>query len=493
MRRIYEIELDAVQKYLNARDRRSKFRRLQEELRRFFLSLRYNSSLESQIVSVFTRADSDPDQPIKTDRKIAIKLHKWRNDPRDTKQYTPGDIHDIAGITVVCAFPSDLNEVVSYLNSKQPEPSYRFGSIEYRMPMENRGYSAYHGIVHGRGPLDGVKCELQLKTVLIQAWGQKTHDLTYKPAGDIDPRLTDYMEKLSHTVQLLDEQSELLKNQITEVWSLDVKRRTAARKQMLLQLHSEDSPAKDLIESFLENEDALAVNELTDGTVADFEDHLEAYEKQFGSDKDFCRVLTIYALNRRTSDRNDKALDAIDDWIERTELREDVEVDESIRAAKTFRSLAAMALGEYAEAISSGRWVLAEAQRIENERAIFSAKCNLAYFLSEACYHRYYDEPEGGGRLSRTGSNECGEEALSLISSIELGDYPEHILNAAKDTIGAVRICCSDDEDGIRSGLQLCREAFSASEGTDAHEAVKSFFDLHEKRAFRRLLALEKR
>ena len=57
-------------------------------------------------------------------------------------------------------------------------------------------------------------CEVQIKTVLHDGWGAKTHDLTYKSSMDLDPSLVEGFELLGDTLAKIDQQSDLLRKSL---------------------------------------------------------------------------------------------------------------------------------------------------------------------------------------------------------------------------------------------------------------------------------------
>lgn len=492
MNRVYSGELLRVSKYMDQGGKRKKYKDLQNSVKLFFQQARYRQELSGCVQSVFSRADSDENQPIKSDKKIAIKLHKWRNDPRDTKIYQPGDIHDIAAASVICYYPSDLEKLVDFIKVIGGTADFSFREPDYRDPQKSAGYSAYHVVVDGAGRFAGLKCELQLKTILTQAWGTKTHDLTYKPAGSIDQRLTIHMQKLAQTLNLLDEQSELLKQLITDAWLLDVKRRKSARMAMIFQLKSEPCERTvNILHFFNAHESELATRELEDAIVGEFESMLDAYQVEKGYGANYCRLMAIFALNRDYADLNDRALDALDSWRDEISLAVPSSgTGVSERSIVIQRSVTAMALGEYDEAINDGTWILDSFKKEHDELGIIKASANLAYFQSEACYHRHYDEAIGGGLVDATASFKCGTDALQLIDEIEGKSLPDEVLGPIIDTLGAVRICCGESADVVRCGLKICARARDAALGSDAEGVTQAFYDLHEKRAFRRILEL---
>jgi ppGpp synthetase/RelA/SpoT-type nucleotidyltranferase len=484
VKRVYSDQINRVGKYLDRSNKRSSFKDFQHEVKSHLIRAFERPKQISMVNEVFCRADKDPDNPIKSDKKIAIKLYKWEKSSSAKKPPRPSDVHDIAGVTVVCYYPSDTDEIAKFLERDFQSSSFRIEKMSFRDPVKMKGYRAYHAIAKGQGKFHGLNCEIQIKTLLTMSWGAKTHDLTYKPAGDIDDRLNLYMEKLATVALILDEQSEILKSLITDAWEMDSARRDTARMQMLIGINkSDDSSAQEISAFVQENSNALAVANLNDELPCEVLRLVDDYIEENDYTKEIARVGAVYALTRTYGDKNDWAIELIDDWIEGLEKCSDAENE-----ALVFRSVVCMALGEYEEAVETGRLVVARANAVNKDRAIMSAMSNLAYFLSEAYYHRAFDDASGAGEVIRDSTDDCAKEALQIVDEIRRRWKMEDIRQQAIDTLGAVLIACSGDEEKIREGLSLCNQARDMAEGSDYFEAAKLFFSLHEKRAFRKLL-----
>jgi ppGpp synthetase/RelA/SpoT-type nucleotidyltranferase len=147
-----------------------------------------------RIYRIYSRSDKQSGEIFKDAWKIMYKVNKERSKNPDFRIHEVGDI---IGLTVVVPYPSDIDfvrhcideaierdEFLSFLNSNEQ------GTTVYGEKKDDRGYHAYHyqlGI--NLSEYENARCELQIKTLLHDAWGAKTHDLTYKPAGEVDERL----------------------------------------------------------------------------------------------------------------------------------------------------------------------------------------------------------------------------------------------------------------------------------------------------------------
>ena len=137
---------------------------------------------------------------------------------KEDENYTYDDLPDIIALTVLCAYPSDVKEVIPWLRKAF---DIKNSDADARR-FNPRGHRAYHYIVSARSDvllahpeLIGVKCEIQIKTLLDEALDAKTHDLTYKPGRRRVPKeMKEQFAILSSSLRAIDGQSEFLKDLI---------------------------------------------------------------------------------------------------------------------------------------------------------------------------------------------------------------------------------------------------------------------------------------
>jgi ppGpp synthetase/RelA/SpoT-type nucleotidyltranferase len=482
MHRRYWKELEEVDKYLDRSKRRPTYKEFQRQIKQTLLGLTALSAIAPSISDVYTREDRNKDEPLKTNKKIALKLYKWRHSDTSPRSTTVSDVHDIIGLSVLCPYPSDTDIVKQYLvKHKFDHFSIARRDVRFLDPKDNKGYRAYHVVCNGRGRFAGLRGEIQIKTLINESWGMKTHDLTYKPPGDIDRRLNMNMEKLTSILQLLDEQSEIVKDLIVQAWSMDKNRREVAQQQLLMHLGSlKDKKIRAITSYWKVHQADFSTSELLSKSHRKIDDMITEYLEESGSNADICRVACLYATSRPNRDKNDWALGIIDNWIN------SIEKDGDRFKALMFRSIANMALGEYEESIAHGREVLQLAKASKDPQLLTQAITNLAYFLAEGYYHRIFDESLGGGKIDRAYSEDRRMEALKLIKTVDPTDPLGKI--AVLDTKGAVLIACGRSEGDVRRGMTLCNQAAALARGTVYAARTLAFHALHERRAFRRLL-----
>jgi putative GTP pyrophosphokinase len=120
------------------------------------------------------------------------------------------EITDIAGVRVVCLFEIDV-EIIGFLIRNLFDVKASESKTEL-LGFDKMGYQGDHYVVSlGLGPrrfsgpryddLVGYKCEIQVRTILQDAWAQLSHHLVYKSEASVpDP----VKRKLNNVTSLLE-------------------------------------------------------------------------------------------------------------------------------------------------------------------------------------------------------------------------------------------------------------------------------------------------
>lgn len=165
-----------------------------------FLNVAYSNSRAKSIESAMKKA-----------RKTVIDdgntVYKY-NDPKN-------DIMDLAGIRIVVYLPSDIEVVtdaIKYLFKNDIRLSDSENKLE-RLGNDKVGYLSTHYVVELKNPekeynaYKNFKCEIQVRTVLQDAWAQIFHDRVYKCAIDkVDDEIGRKVNLLAGGLELLDRQ-----------------------------------------------------------------------------------------------------------------------------------------------------------------------------------------------------------------------------------------------------------------------------------------------
>jgi ppGpp synthetase/RelA/SpoT-type nucleotidyltranferase len=151
---------------------------------------------------------------------ITQKIERYRANP-DHKNFSYEQVADIVALTVLCPYYSDMDQFIGWLKN-----AFEVHAPENKPRRYPSGHEAWHFTVSPRfgeiaagafSDFLGLRCEIQVKTILQEAFDAKSHDLTYKP-GDITvpDKLNSQFALLSLSLQTVDKQSEFLKETILE-------------------------------------------------------------------------------------------------------------------------------------------------------------------------------------------------------------------------------------------------------------------------------------
>jgi ppGpp synthetase/RelA/SpoT-type nucleotidyltranferase len=140
------------------------------------------------------------------------------------------EIDDIIGLTVVVHYPDQIRLVELSL---VPLLANRRIGIHDNKEKKERGYYATHLVFQSdHTDHQDLRCELQIKTMLHDAWAAKTHDLTYKPQTSHDSRFDRMMSLFAESLQGIEILSETLRDMIQERWAAESRWRKILRRTM---------------------------------------------------------------------------------------------------------------------------------------------------------------------------------------------------------------------------------------------------------------------
>lgn len=475
--------LKVVDDYL--KERRSQYIDFQNDLEGELKRFKNMPEWNDVIYKVYSRAEKQPNEPLKTSWKIAEKLDSWRKDKLTT---LVSDIHDIIGLTIIVTFPSDVLSLEKHFNKKKKIGNFRLfdgeskndetikGKTKKGELKKGKGYYAYHFKVKNdiEPNYRNILCEIQIKTILHDAWSAKTHDLTYKPKGEIDDGLNNHMNILGDELMLLDWQSEIIKNLITEKWNTDKNRKAAAKQALLISLLSGiNDKVADLAKKINSNINILENTKATDKAFRDYFKPAWDLFNEYGYNIRTCSLFILLASFLESGELNNLAITTIDNWKNTASNKTDI--------AKAFeiRALANYTFGKFKDALNDAAKTLEYCEKSNLEiNDINKAKMDYSYFIAEAHFHH----PKKFGQESE--ARKLITEAMKDLSEV---DKPAFI-----DTLGAIEIAFGKDEAQILNGLHLCREVHDSIPDNDpSKDVADAYFRLHERRAWRRLLEWE--
>jgi len=150
-----------------------------------------------------------------------IKDDESLTDKIETKRYaSPLDqVEDLCGLRVICYYQEDISKICEIV-----EREFNILKKEDKRTTLNEdqfGYTSCHYIVQlrddwlihpGARGLDGLKAEIQIRTMLMHAWAAISHKLLYKSKKDVPPQIKRKLNRLSALMELADEQFDLIKS-----------------------------------------------------------------------------------------------------------------------------------------------------------------------------------------------------------------------------------------------------------------------------------------
>ena len=129
---------------------------------------------------------------------------------------------DVAGVRVVYLYPSDRARLEAVVE-KQFILVEKVDKIE-KDDVERFGYGAIHYLVKLGKKSSGARyddlkdlvCEIQVRTILQDAWALVAHHLSYKKESDVPPELRRKLNALSGLFETADDQFDRLRAERTE-------------------------------------------------------------------------------------------------------------------------------------------------------------------------------------------------------------------------------------------------------------------------------------
>lgn len=145
---------------------------------------------------------------IKSPESIANKLIK-RNLPVTFESMTT-NLHDIAGVRVICPYISDIYTVRDIL-LKQPDIK-EIEEKDYIASPKDSGYRSLHVVVETPVYLSNtehhIKVEIQLRTIAMDFWASLEHELRYKTTAKIPEGIRRELRHCAETIAMTDQEME---------------------------------------------------------------------------------------------------------------------------------------------------------------------------------------------------------------------------------------------------------------------------------------------
>lgn len=163
--------------------------------------------------------------------RVKSKRRTWRkvNQPRYRKRIgsvddIPRVIDDLVGMRLTCTNLRDIQMVQVALEGLPAQASKRQAIgidasserdyVERPKPSGYRGWHVNLGVLQHNEP---VTCELQVRTLLQDSWGELTHEDTYSKAGESPPLVEVLSTRMADLLATLDDIAEDLRNELDRI------------------------------------------------------------------------------------------------------------------------------------------------------------------------------------------------------------------------------------------------------------------------------------
>lgn len=133
---------------------------------------------------------------LKTPESIYEKI--VRKKKKSTIDTIEEDINDLAGVRIICFDIAQIYKLACVIGKQE---SFEIKKVKdyVRKPKEN-GYQSYHIQLK----VDGVKVEIQIRTILMDAWSSLDRILIYKKDEKISREIKDNIEKYAKWSMRMD-------------------------------------------------------------------------------------------------------------------------------------------------------------------------------------------------------------------------------------------------------------------------------------------------
>jgi ppGpp synthetase/RelA/SpoT-type nucleotidyltranferase len=135
-------------------------------------------------------------------------------------------ITDIAGIRITCNTYEDVRRVESAILASETLQLHKGVSSDkahedYLAQPKESGYRAVHMLVEVEVPRGSsfvtLPCEVQIRTLLQNAWGELTHEDTFKPEIRVPPLVASLSKRLATALAVLDEIAQDLRDELNKI------------------------------------------------------------------------------------------------------------------------------------------------------------------------------------------------------------------------------------------------------------------------------------
>jgi ppGpp synthetase/RelA/SpoT-type nucleotidyltranferase len=391
---------------------------------------------------------------VKTLQSITQKIELCR---KEVRSFSYDDLTDIVALTVLCPYDSDISQFVEWMRGAfRVETSEGAALKDY-----DSGHSARHYTVKptdleivNNPDLHGICCEIQVKTILQEAFDAKSHDLAYKPGRyEVGDDLKKQFGLLASALKAVDRQSEFLKDLIIrEQREVDLRRQACLN--LFLRQEETTEIGKSLKIDFNKTLPVVKVAKILDGRS----------KKLKKMDVAFCKFAALCALKLEHEMLREKAIS----------YAKKLTVDKKDKIASTIaRGGILWVLGRFEDAMKDMIEVVRLASSAGDRVHLKQAKNNYVYYV---CDWKLFLNQSTDAGIAR--AKKFVDEILALGPA----------QGNEADTIGLFKILFGKTADEIEEGRALIKRAKRTRR--DDIEIYQKFYDLHNYVSLNRLMKL---
>ncbi|PJI07803.1 MULTISPECIES: GTP pyrophosphokinase [Clostridium] len=129
------------------------------------------------------------------------------------------EIHDAAGIRVICTFLDDIYWIVNMLKNQKDIKIIK--EKDYIKNPKPNGYRSYHMIlqvpIHLENGVQMVYCEIQIRTIAMDCWASLEHQLKYKRDIPSANMIIEELKRCSDEIASTDLNLQTIRDMIVEM------------------------------------------------------------------------------------------------------------------------------------------------------------------------------------------------------------------------------------------------------------------------------------
>ena len=142
------------------------------------------------------------------------------------------NLHDIAGVRVVCRYTEDIYRIADLLTSQ--DDVYVLRVRDYIRKPKPNGYRSLHLVMEGPVYLSEgctrVPVEIQIRTIAMDFWATLEHNLRYKSPDTIPEGISEELLQAAKDIEELDERMQSIRDRLDSHREEEAGRTDAAEK-----------------------------------------------------------------------------------------------------------------------------------------------------------------------------------------------------------------------------------------------------------------------